>query len=47
MEGSNLSEFSKFCGGSYLYEFQYEGGSNLSEFSKYEGILTFIGIFKL
>jgi len=22
MEGSNLSEFPKFCGGSYLYEFQ-------------------------
>ena len=34
MEGSNLSEFSKFCGVSYLYEFQNEGGSNLSEFSK-------------
>ena len=34
MEGSNLFEFSKFCGGSYLYEFKKEGGSNPSEFSK-------------
>ena len=32
MEGSNLSEFLKFCGGSYLYEFQNEGGTNLSDF---------------
>ena len=31
---SNLSEFSKNCEGSYLYEFQNEGGSNLFEFSQ-------------
>ena len=36
MEGSNLSEFSKFCGGPYLSESLYEGGSNLSEFLKYK-----------
>ena len=43
MEGSNLSKFSKFCEGSYLYEFQKEGGSNLRIY-KIEGILTFFWI---
>ena len=32
--GSNLSEFLKFCGGSYLSEFQNERDANLSEFKK-------------
>ena len=31
IEGSHLSESPEFLGGSYLYEFQNEGGSNLSK----------------